>query len=107
MDNNEVIFLQDTEPKDESWSTTMAVFLVGVWIILGMLARVWSVVCFGLEGSFHDKWIGFLTAMILGPFYWLFYSFVPSDYCSMSSSKSSSTPPPPSKRKQKSKSPTK
>lgn len=82
----DVILVRDDNEK-QGWTWSLSVFLVSLWIILGLLARIWSVVCFGLEGSFQDKWLGFLTAMIMGPFYWLFYSLVPSDYCTIAKQK--------------------
>jgi hypothetical protein len=51
-----------------------------LWIIAGTSAFTMSVVCFKFGGSGAQKISGFLLALLLGPFYWLFY-FLSSTYC--------------------------
>ena len=45
------------------------------WAISGLVAFVWSLVCFGRSGSGLDKAIGLLIAMFLGPIFFLYLTF--------------------------------
>ena len=60
----------------------IAVFwiIVGVWVILGFIAFVLSLTCFGKSGTLADKIVGLLLALLFGPFYFIYY-FVMKDYC--------------------------
>jgi hypothetical protein len=56
------------------------VFFLLLWFILGLIAFVYSLVCFGKSGSLLEKIIGFLLALFFGPFYWVYYA-ANSNYC--------------------------
>ncbi len=52
-----------------------------IWSLLGVVAFFTSLVCFGFKSSSLDqKVLGLLVALILGPFYWLYFYFA-KDYC--------------------------
>lgn len=60
---------------------SMAVcFFAIFWIVLGMIAFVRSLVCFGYSGSTTEKVVGLLIAWFAGPFYLLYR---PAGYCTM------------------------
>jgi len=67
-------------------STKMPYALFGIWIfifiwaIIGFIAFIMSLVCFGKSGSTLDKILGLLLAVFFGPFYFIFYAFNGS-YC--------------------------
>lgn len=67
------------------YAITMIVLSVA-WALLGFIAFVWSLVCFSAtrSGNTSSKVIGLLIAMILGPFYWVYF-LVRKDYCRTSS----------------------
>lgn len=66
-----------SEPSSTSKTAMLILF---IWALLGVLAFITSLVCFAYDGSFMQNWVGFLTAIVLGPFYWIFYAY--SDgYC--------------------------
>jgi hypothetical protein len=46
-----------------------------IWFIGGLLAFIASIVCLFYQGSVTDKAIGVILALILGPFYWLYYIY--------------------------------
>lgn len=46
-----------------------------IWFVGGILGFIASLVCLFYQGSTSDKAIGILLALILGPFYWLFYIY--------------------------------
>ncbi len=50
------------------------IFLI-VWIILGIVGLITSIVCFGFSGTTVEKVLGVVIAMVLGPFYWLYFYF--------------------------------
>ena len=59
--------------------------IIGLIIILVIIfasigALIYSLVCFGYEGSSTAKIIGLLIAFFLGPFYWIYYYWHPT-YC--------------------------
>lgn len=64
--------------------STIAMIIVFIWALLGLLAFVASLVCFAYDGSFMQNWVGFLTSMVLGPFYWIYYAYSDPSYCSKS-----------------------
>lgn len=68
------------ERRDTS-GAKIAALIVFVWMLLGVLAFITSLVCFAYDGSFMQNWVGFLTALILGPFYWIYYAYVGGSYC--------------------------
>jgi len=66
--------------KKKDNTSTIAAIIIFIWMLLGLLAFVTSIVCFAYDGSFMQNWVGFLTAVVLGPFYWIFFTY--SDgYC--------------------------
>ncbi len=53
---------------------------VALWVLAGLAAFVWSLVCFGKSGTTTQKVIGLLISLVLGPFYWIYF-YVSKDYC--------------------------
>ena len=51
------------------------IVFICVWILIGLVAFILSLVCFARSGSPFDKIIGLLLAIFFGPFYFLFYVF--------------------------------
>lgn len=52
------------------------IFLL-IWVVAGILM---SIICIFYKGSVSDKFLGYIIATTMGPFYWLFYIFN-NDYC--------------------------
>lgn len=48
-----------------------------IWIVSGILM---SIICIFYQGSVSDKFLGYIIATSMGPFYWLYYIFN-SNYC--------------------------
>ena len=48
-----------------------------IWVISGILM---SIICIFYKGSVSDKFLGYIIATTMGPFYWLYYVFN-KDYC--------------------------
>ncbi len=53
-----------------------------VWIVTGILAFITSLFCFFFNGTISDKFLGLIIALIIGPFYWLYFIFNNTGYCS-------------------------
>ena len=51
-----------------------------IWWTAGFIGFLMSIVCCFYNGSTTDKFLGILLALILGPFYWLFFIYN-SSYC--------------------------
>jgi hypothetical protein len=61
-------------------SATFWALLVFAWVVFGIAGFVMSLWCIGFTGNFGEKFIGIIIAMILGPWYWLYFYSVPT-YC--------------------------
>ena len=61
--------------EPDSFASALFLFVVVLWIMAGFIAFIMSLVCFGYQGSITDKMVGFLIAIIIGPFYWIYYSY--------------------------------
>lgn len=66
-----------TKEKTAGFAFLAILFL---WIIIGFIAFITSIVCFGKSGSTLEKIMGLLLAIFFGPFYFLFYAFN-GNYC--------------------------
>lgn len=72
-----------TSEEEHSLSPGAALFvwtLVLFWVAAGLSALVMSVACFGKSTNTTDNLVGLLIAILLGPFYWIFY-FGSKTYC--------------------------
>lgn len=55
--------------------------IIFIFIIVASIgALIYSLICFGYEGTSTDKIIGLLIAFFVGPFYWIYYYWHPT-YC--------------------------
>jgi len=59
-------------------------FIYLIWLFTGLLAFLTSLICFAFNGSISDKFLGLIISLIIGPFYWLYFIFNNSGYCSRS-----------------------
>ena len=70
--------------NEEEKKRTPAKIIIGVvliiWVILGIVGFIMSIICFGRSGTTGQHIIGLLIAIFFGPIYWIFYLAVP-DYC--------------------------
>jgi hypothetical protein len=66
--------------KGEKVRTTFVAVLALSWVLFGIAAFFFSLVCFGRSGSFGEKIFGFFLALIFGPFYFVYY-FADGAYC--------------------------
>ena len=71
---------QYEEEEKKSSGKIIILVIIAIWVILGIAGFIMSIVCFGRTGSTSQHVIGLLLAIFFGPFFWLFYFFVP-DYC--------------------------
>ncbi len=70
---------QNEEEKDSPVKIIIIIIAI-VWVILGIIGFIMSIVCFGRSGSTGQHVVGLLIAIFFGPIYWIFYFVVP-DYC--------------------------
>ena len=66
--------------EGEKVRTTFFAVLALSWVLFGIAAFFFSLVCFGRSGSFGEKIFGFFLALIFGPFYFVYY-FADGAYC--------------------------
>jgi L-asparagine transporter-like permease len=79
---NGVVLVNSQQPQEQQqdmwyWMWYITVF---IWIVLGFIAFIWSIMCFGKSGTLGQQIIGLLLAVIFGPFYWIYYLSV-GKYC--------------------------
>jgi hypothetical protein len=85
------LILEGFEESKEEIKTNSA-FTIGIllgiiwliWIFTGALAFITSLICFAFNGTISDKFLGLIIAMVIGPFYWLYFIFNNTGYCSRS-----------------------
>jgi hypothetical protein len=78
--------------EDEKVSSNVSGFTIGViigfiyliWLFTGVLAFITSLICFAFHGTMSDKFLGLIVALVIGPFYWLYFIFNNTGYCSRS-----------------------
>lgn len=77
----------DTAPTaqpgaDKRWSVKaiLAATVAGLWLLFGLIGFVMSLICFGYSGSLGEKILGIVIALVLGPWYFLYY-FSSGSYC--------------------------
>ena len=72
---------KDDKDKDKKSPGKIVIMILAIiWIILGIAGFIMSIICFGRTGSITQHIVGLLLAIFFGPFFWIFYFFVP-DYC--------------------------
>ena len=67
---------------DKRWTVKaiVAATVAGLWILFGLVGFVMSLICFGYSGSLGEKILGIVIAIVLGPWYFLYY-FSSGSYC--------------------------
>lgn len=72
----------EEEKNNKSTIATIIIvtLLILAWFIIGVIAFIWSIVCFGKSGTTVDHIIGVLLAMFFGPFYFIYYG-LKKNYC--------------------------
>jgi hypothetical protein len=61
-------------------SMQIATIFLFAWVLLGLIAFVWSLYCFKKSGSTEQKVLGFLLAVFLGPLFFIYFRFS-KNYC--------------------------
>jgi len=69
--------LVNTIQSGSNPAATFWAVLVFAWVVFGIAGFVMSLWCIGFTGNFGEKFIGIIIAMILGPWYWLYFYSVP------------------------------
>lgn len=73
---------KDDQRAIKTFETTVLVttIVLLIWGLVGFAGFVMSLVCFGRSGSTSQHVIGLILAILLGPFYWIYF-FVSKSYC--------------------------
>lgn len=71
-----------TPPKSKTVGLVGGIMLVFgvVWAAFGVVGFVMALICFGFSGSLGEKLFGLLAAIMMGPFYFIYY-FSSGSYC--------------------------
>ena len=70
--------------KQKDNASTFAMIIVFIWMMLGLLGFIMSLVCFSSGSSFMENWVGFLTSLVAGPLYWIYFFYASPTYCKSS-----------------------
>jgi len=73
---------EDETNGNQKWKSVFIAIaiIIFVWVLAGLAAFIASLVCFGLSGSTAEKMIGVMLAILVGPFYWIYFA-VNKKYC--------------------------
>ena len=64
-----------------SWAVLIIILVLAfVWGVVGFIAFVYSIVCFGRSGTTGQHILGLVLAILFGPFYFIYYG-VSKSYC--------------------------
>lgn len=66
--------------NEGKWIPITILIIIFVWTILGLAGFIWSIVCFTKNNKTSLNVLGFLLAVLFGPFYWIYFIFNKS-YC--------------------------
>ena len=75
-----MVILNKYENNRSKKSIIALYIFVLLWGLLGLIAFIMSLICFGRSGTLIEKIIGLLLAIFFGPLYFIFYIFNKS-YC--------------------------
>ena len=53
----------------------LIIILIILWVIAGLCGFIMSLICFSKEGDFIFNILGLILALLVGPFYWIFYAY--------------------------------
>jgi hypothetical protein len=67
-------------PESKPQPTTVFLVFAYIWAGFGILAFFLSLVCLGFSGTIFEKVFGIVLALLLGPFYFVYY-YMSSTYC--------------------------
>ena len=70
------------DEKDRETQITVQIFglITFVWVMIGLVAFLWSIYCFGKTGTIFQKFVGIIMAMFMGPLFFFYYRYSPT-YC--------------------------
>ena len=68
------------DPEKMSTGRKVLIAFLVLWVVSGLVAFVYSLICIGRSGSTGQHVIGVLLAFFFGPFYWIYYG-VSKTYC--------------------------
>jgi hypothetical protein len=70
------------DEKERETQITVQIFglITFVWVMLGLIAFLWSIYCFGKTGTIFQKFVGIIMAMFMGPLFFFYYRYSPT-YC--------------------------
>lgn len=67
------------QQQNRVYAFSLFVFIF-IWVMIGFIAFITSIVCFTKSGTTLDKALGLLLALFFGPLYFLFFAFN-DNYC--------------------------
>lgn len=70
---------EDKQKRLFGVSMGFAIFSI-IWALLGIVAFIYSLVCFGKSGETSEKIVGLLLAIFFGPLYFIYLLFN-KNYC--------------------------
>ena len=71
--------LLDTARDTKNVLLALAVVAIA-WVVLGISALIQAGTCFGSNSTLAEKVVGLLLAVLLGPFYWIYFK-TSTTYC--------------------------
>lgn len=64
----------------DDFSSFFVLIIAFAWVVAGIVAFLWSIVCFGKSGTAVQQIVGLLLALFTGPIFFL-YLYSVKKYC--------------------------
>ena len=72
--------LKKTQKQKKKKYPWIIILVLGLWVLSGFIAFLYSLTCFGTSSTNTEKIIGVLLALCFGPFYFI-YLYFNTSYC--------------------------
>jgi hypothetical protein len=79
MPSTNKVVVEDDSGSMSAWQWIWFT-IVFIWVVLGILGFLWSIICFGRSGDLGYKIVGLLLAIFFGPVYFVYFLAV-KNYC--------------------------
>lgn len=72
------------DPEKDKTIATAGLSIFGIiiltWLLVGIAAFIYSLICFGKSGTTTDKFLGLVLSVLFGPLYFIYVIFN-TKYC--------------------------
>lgn len=82
LNNDDITYTNTYNNNFDNFLSIILLIFTFIWFLTGIAAWITSILCFVDKKNKIQNVVGFLIALFLGPFYWLYYIYM-DKYCSI------------------------